>query len=45
MSNAIKNEFPVLSKDIADTVEPMMTTMENDYPQQLKNLLTKFRQK
>lgn len=45
MSNSIKNEFPVLAKDIADTVEPMMTTMENQYPQQLRNLLIKFRQK
>lgn len=41
MSDAIKGEYPNLSKDILDVVEPMMTELENDYPNRLKGLLKK----
>jgi len=43
MADYIKGEFPDLSKDILGTVEPMMTELENDYPNKLAALLKKFK--
>lgn len=43
MSDVIKMEYPDLSKDILDVVEPMMTELENDYPNRLKGLLKKIK--
>jgi hypothetical protein len=43
MSDYIKGEYPELSKDIADVVEPMMTELENEYPKKLQELLKKFK--
>jgi len=43
MSDYIKNDYPELSKDIADVVEPMMIELENEYPQKLQALLKKFK--
>lgn len=43
MSDYIKNDYPELSKDIADVVEPMMIELENEYPKKLRELLKKFK--
>lgn len=42
MSDYIKREYPELSKEIDDAVEPMMTELENTYPKKLRDLLKKF---
>jgi hypothetical protein len=42
MSDYIKGDYPELSKQIADLVEPMMTEFETEYPNKFKELLTKF---
>ena len=43
MSDYIKAEYPELSRSIAETVEPMMTELEQTYPQKLQALLKKFK--
>jgi hypothetical protein len=43
MSDYIKNDYPELSKNIAEVVEPMMTELENEYPKKLQELLKKFK--
>lgn len=43
MGDYIKGEFPDVSKSILNTVEPMMTELENDYPKKLKDLLKKLK--
>lgn len=42
MSDYIIREYPELSKQISDTVEPMMEAFERIYPMQFKELLKKF---
>lgn len=42
MSNDIKAEYPELAQHITDTVEPMMTELEQVYPDKLRNMMKKF---
>lgn len=42
MAEDVKVEYPKISKELLNVLEPMMGSLENVYPKQLKNLLTKF---
>ncbi len=44
MAESIKGEWPVLSKQISDIVEPMMIDLERKYPTGLKKLIGRFNQ-
>lgn len=42
MAEDVKAEYPTISKEVLNTLEPMMGSLENVYPRQLKALLNKF---
>jgi hypothetical protein len=43
MADDVRMEFPGISETITSIVEPIMITLENDYPEELQNILRKFR--
>jgi hypothetical protein len=43
ISNYIKRDYPELAQDMVNVIEPMMIDLEKKYPNQLEELLTKFK--